>query len=121
MKEKVVIIGGKGTAVVIAEQIYDAHARFGMDIEVLGFAFDDPDYKDGINADRAARDYKKVVEEMAFSDYADDAMAAKRMIPKMPLMTLAKITPKVAAKVVLKNDFIIKYNYIIRVQRYNFF
>ena len=28
MKEKVVIIGGKGTAVVIAEQIYDAHARF---------------------------------------------------------------------------------------------
>lgn len=49
MKEKVVIIGGKGTAVVIAEQIYDAHARFGKDIEVLGFAFDDPAYKDGIN------------------------------------------------------------------------
>lgn len=49
MKEKVVIIGGKGTAVVIAEQIYDAHERFGMDIEVLGFAFDDPAYKDGIN------------------------------------------------------------------------
>ena len=49
MKEKVVIIGGKGTAVVIAEQIYDAHERFGMDIEVLGFAFDDSAYKDGIN------------------------------------------------------------------------
>ena len=49
MTEKVVIIGGKGTAVVIAEQIYDAHERFGMDIEVLGFAFDDPAYKDGIN------------------------------------------------------------------------
>ena len=49
MKEKVLIIGGKGTAVVIAEQIYDAHIRFGMDIEVLGFAFDDPAYKDGIN------------------------------------------------------------------------
>lgn len=49
MKEKVVIIGGKGNAVVIAEQIYDAAARFGMDIEVLGFAFDDPAYKDGIN------------------------------------------------------------------------
>lgn len=49
MKKKVVIIGGKGTAVVIAEQIYDAHERFGMDIEVLGFAFDDPAYKDGIN------------------------------------------------------------------------
>ncbi len=49
MTEKVVIIGGKGTAVVIAEQIYDAHERFGMNIEVLGFAFDDPAYKDGIN------------------------------------------------------------------------
>ena len=49
MKTKVVIIGGKGTAVVIAEQIYDAHIRFGMDIEVLGFAFDDPAYKEGIN------------------------------------------------------------------------
>lgn len=49
MKERVVIIGGKGTAVVIAEQIYDAHVRFGKDIEVIGFAFDDPAYKDGIN------------------------------------------------------------------------
>lgn len=42
MKEKVVIIGGKGTAVVIAEQIYDAQIRFGKEIEVIGFAFDDP-------------------------------------------------------------------------------
>lgn len=49
MKEKVVIIGGKGTAVVIAEQIYDAQTRFGRDIEVLGFAFDDPAYSAGIN------------------------------------------------------------------------
>lgn len=49
MNTKVVIIGGKGTAVVIAEQIFDAHNRFGMDIEVLGFAFDDPLYNKGIN------------------------------------------------------------------------
>ncbi|WP_455674375.1 sialic acid O-acetyltransferase [Phocaeicola sp.] len=49
MKEKVVIIGGKGTAVVIAEQIYDANIRFSMDIEVLGFAFDDPAFSAGIN------------------------------------------------------------------------
>lgn len=47
--EKVIIIGGKGTAVVIAEQIYDAQIRFGIDIEVLGFAFDDPAFKNGIN------------------------------------------------------------------------
>lgn len=49
MSDKVIIIGGKGTAVVIAEQIYDAKVRFGMDIDILGFAFDDPDYRTGIN------------------------------------------------------------------------
>lgn len=49
MKEEVVIIGGKGTAIVIAEQIYDAQHRFGMNIEVIGFAFDDPAYAAGIN------------------------------------------------------------------------
>lgn len=49
MKTKVVIIGGKGTAVVIAEQIYDAKVRYGEDIEVLGFAFDDSAYAGGIN------------------------------------------------------------------------
>ena len=49
MRDKVVIIGGKGTAVVIAEQIYDAHIRYNMDVEVLGFAFDDPAYVGGIN------------------------------------------------------------------------
>ncbi len=38
---KIVIIGGKGTAIVIADQIYDAHVRFGMDIEVIGLALDD--------------------------------------------------------------------------------
>lgn len=47
--KKVVILGGKGTAVVIAEQIEDARLRFGMEIEVMGFAFDDPAFKDGIN------------------------------------------------------------------------
>lgn len=49
MADKIVIIGGKGTAVVIAEQIYDAANRFNMDVEVLGFAFDDPAYNEGIN------------------------------------------------------------------------
>ena len=32
MKKKVVVIGGKGTAVVIAEQIYDANVRFGVEL-----------------------------------------------------------------------------------------
>ena len=49
MKTKVIIIGGKGTAVVIAEQIFDAQIKYGVDIEVIGFAFDDPAYSHGIN------------------------------------------------------------------------
>ena len=38
---KIIFIGGRGTAIVIADQMYDAHQRFGMDIEVLGLALDD--------------------------------------------------------------------------------
>ena len=38
---KIIIIGGKGTPIVIADQIYDAKQRYGMDIEVLGLALDD--------------------------------------------------------------------------------
>lgn len=38
---KIIFIGGRGTAIVIADQMYDAHVRFGMDVEVLGLALDD--------------------------------------------------------------------------------
>ena len=47
--DKVIIIGGKGTAVMIAEQIYDAQHRFGAKIEFLGFAFDDESFGKEIN------------------------------------------------------------------------
>lgn len=47
--KKVVLIGGKGSCVDIAEEIQNAHVRYGMDVEVLGFAFDDPAYSEGIN------------------------------------------------------------------------
>lgn len=43
MKTKVIVIGGKGSAVVVAEQIYDAQTK-GHDVEFLGFAFDDPSF-----------------------------------------------------------------------------
>ncbi len=46
---KVVIIGGRGTAIVIADQMFDAHKRFGMDIEVLGLALDDRSGGDSIS------------------------------------------------------------------------
>jgi len=38
---KIVIIGGRGTAIVIADQINVAKERFGIKIEVLGLALDD--------------------------------------------------------------------------------
>ncbi|MCK9217051.1 MAG: acetyltransferase [Firmicutes bacterium] len=38
--DKVIIIGGKGSAIVVAEQIYDTQVKRG-DVEFLGFAFDD--------------------------------------------------------------------------------
>lgn len=43
MKTKIIIIGGKGTAVVVAEAIIDAIERFNYNAEILGFAFDDPE------------------------------------------------------------------------------
>jgi len=49
MKKRIVIIGGRGTAVVIAEQIQDAIDRFKYDAEILGFAIDDPAYGGSIN------------------------------------------------------------------------
>src|SRR5690625_3537349 len=47
--KKVIIIGGKGTAVVIAEQIKNAILKFNVKLEVLGFAFDDESFGDEIN------------------------------------------------------------------------
>lgn len=47
--EKVIVMGGKGTAVVVAEQIYDAQVKHKANIELLGFAFDDEAYGSEIN------------------------------------------------------------------------
>lgn len=38
---KIILIGGRGTAIVIADQIFDAVQRFGAKLEVLGLALDD--------------------------------------------------------------------------------
>lgn len=48
-KSKVIIIGGKGTALVVAEQIYDAQQKHNSQIEFLGFAFDDESCGNEIN------------------------------------------------------------------------
>ncbi len=47
--EKIIIIGGRGTAIVIADQIYDAHKRFNAPVEVLGLALDDLSGGDSIS------------------------------------------------------------------------
>lgn len=46
--EKIIMIGGKGSAVVVAEQIYDTQIKNGT-VEFLGFAFDDESYGEQIN------------------------------------------------------------------------
>jgi sugar O-acyltransferase (sialic acid O-acetyltransferase NeuD family) len=46
---KIVIIGGKGTAVNIAEGILDAQERYNENLEFLGFAFDDKSLGNSIN------------------------------------------------------------------------
>ncbi|WP_194539906.1 sialic acid O-acetyltransferase [Paenibacillus sp. JZ16] len=46
---KIIVIGGKGTAVNIAEQIVDAHRSYGAKAEFLGYAFDDPAFGENIN------------------------------------------------------------------------
>ena len=39
--EKVVIIGGKSSAILLADYIYDAQHKHGMPIECIGFAYND--------------------------------------------------------------------------------
>ncbi len=67
--EKVIIIGGKGSAVVAAEQIYDAQKRFGSPVEFLGFAFDDEEYGDDIYGFPVLSKTREVYEK--YKKYAD--------------------------------------------------
>ena len=48
MITKFIIIGGRGSAVVIGEQIYDAQLK-GEPVELLGYAFDDETLKGEVN------------------------------------------------------------------------
>lgn len=47
--EKVIIIGGKSSATLIADYIYDAQHKYGMLIECIGFAFNDEPIGTNIN------------------------------------------------------------------------
>lgn len=66
---KYVIIGGRGTAIVIADQVCDAHHRFGMDVEVLGLALDDRSNGDSISGYPILCDIRDVYNR--YKDYND--------------------------------------------------
>ena len=61
--EKVIIIGGKSSATLIADYIYDAQYKHGMPIEFIGFAYDEEPIGTDINGfpvlSRVADVYKK--------------------------------------------------------------
>lgn len=47
--EKVIIIGGKSSATLVADYIYDAQHKYGMPIECIGFAYNDSPIGSDIN------------------------------------------------------------------------
>lgn len=65
---KIVIIGGRGTAIVVADQIFDASQRFGMDVEVIGLALDDHSCGNSINGYPILCDIKNVYSQYAGYD-----------------------------------------------------
>jgi sugar O-acyltransferase (sialic acid O-acetyltransferase NeuD family) len=67
--EKVVIIGGKSSATLIADNIYDANRKYNLPVEVLGFAYNEVPIGDEINGfpvvckiEEAYEKYKKTKE-----------------------------------------------------------
>lgn len=66
--DKIIVIGGKGGAVVVAEQIYDAQIKYNS-VEFLGFAFDDESFGRSINGFPIVSKTIKVYEK--YKDFAD--------------------------------------------------
>lgn len=60
MKEKIIMIGGKGTAVVIAEQLIHAIEKCNYDAEFLGFAFWDPSMTEVLGRPILFQDYEEM-------------------------------------------------------------
>ena len=57
MNSKIIIIGGKGIACVVAEQIIHAISNFGLKDEILGFAFKDETMDNVLGYPIVSRDY----------------------------------------------------------------
>src|SRR4051794_12959390 len=65
---KVVIIGGKGTAINIAEHILDSQSRYGAELELIGFAIDDPALGKSINGIPVVSTIRGVVDRFPHRD-----------------------------------------------------
>ncbi|MBB4120077.1 sugar O-acyltransferase (sialic acid O-acetyltransferase NeuD family) [Mesonia hippocampi] len=66
--EKIIVIGGKGSAIVVGEQICDANQK-GANVEFLGFAFDDESFGSEIAGFPVVSKTKEVFNK--FKDYSD--------------------------------------------------
>lgn len=66
--DKIIIIGGRGTAIVIADQICDAQKRFNAPLEVLGLALDDLSGGDTISGYRILCNIKELYEKYGRCD-----------------------------------------------------
>lgn len=66
--KKIIIIGGRGTAVVIADQILDAIDRFNYPAELLGFAFDDPELTEVLDLPVLCHSYEVLEKYGKFDD-----------------------------------------------------
>lgn len=85
MKEKIIIIGGKGTAVVIAEQLIHAIEKCNYDAEFLGFAFWDPSMTEVLGMPILFQDYQEMKKKyLSYNDvkfifqlYRPDAIAER--------------------------------------------
>lgn len=60
---KIIIIGGAGTACVVAEQIIDANNRFGLQDELIGFAFNDDTKTEIMGLPVLSRNYFELAEK----------------------------------------------------------
>ena len=124
--DKIIMIGGKGSAVVIAEQIYDTQVKAG-NVEFLGYAFDDESFGGEINGFpvlcKTYEAYKKYAKygdvKFLYQIYRPDLMEERiqllksYQIPHCKFATFIHHSAYVANSVVLGHGNVILSNVII--------
>ncbi len=118
--DKIIIIGGRGTAIVIADQIVDAKERFGAKIDVLGLALDDRSGGDEINGYPILCDIKDLYDKYgAFKDvkfiyslYRPDVMEERTKILYNLEIPIEKFTNFIHPSVMLAKSAVLGYGNI---------